>query len=262
MKLTLNVFLLLLLMSSYAVFAEPMLPSELQVAGMEALQEQNNLLRAQLEAVESYQDRLLATVYWALGTLATIATLLVGFGWFANFRIYERDKDALANLIESSLTQESKALERLVNEKEEHMHSALKGLVNEKLDAAVEPISYRVRNLEIDLKRDFAMISAEVLEIERQRWIKEEVFTNALRVSRKLLENASLTQSDWRVGRVLDMIQEDLRSIMRKGRSTLVPDAEDVGRLIAVLEGVNHEHAVVVDSIKSLIVRVRELDYE
>jgi hypothetical protein len=39
--------------------------------------------------------RLLNTVYWSLGTLATVTALLIGFGWFANFRVYERDKGAM-----------------------------------------------------------------------------------------------------------------------------------------------------------------------
>ena len=39
--------------------------------------------------------RLLNTVYCSLGTLANVTALLIGFGWFANFRVYERDKGAM-----------------------------------------------------------------------------------------------------------------------------------------------------------------------
>ena len=60
------------------------------------LKNQNDMLRAQLEVMKQYDQRLLNTVYWALGTLAAVAAALVGFGWFANFRVYERDKNALA----------------------------------------------------------------------------------------------------------------------------------------------------------------------
>jgi hypothetical protein len=53
------------------------------------------VLQAQLETIREYNDRLLSTVHWSLGTVAGVAVLLVGFSWFTNNRSYERDKEAL-----------------------------------------------------------------------------------------------------------------------------------------------------------------------
>jgi hypothetical protein len=53
------------------------------------------LLRAQLETMREYDQRLLATVYWALGGLFVIIGIVGGLNWFFTFRLYERDRDSL-----------------------------------------------------------------------------------------------------------------------------------------------------------------------
>ena len=53
------------------------------------------MLEAQLKVMREYDARLLHTVYWSLTTVATLTLVLVGFGWFVNFRVYERDKASL-----------------------------------------------------------------------------------------------------------------------------------------------------------------------
>src|SRR6266581_4289412 len=72
-------------------------------------------LRAQLELMRSFQDSLLSTVYWSLGVLLVIVAVLVGFGWFANFRVYQRDLEGLKRelevLVAKSLAELKGALE-------------------------------------------------------------------------------------------------------------------------------------------------------
>jgi len=53
------------------------------------------LLNAQLELMRQYDQRIIATVYWSLGSFITMIVVLVGFSWFTNFKVYERDRDAL-----------------------------------------------------------------------------------------------------------------------------------------------------------------------
>lgn len=61
------------------------------------------LLRAQLHYTRDFQDSLLSTVYWALGGTFVLAGLLLGFGWLANFKVYERDKAAMRSELEALL---------------------------------------------------------------------------------------------------------------------------------------------------------------
>ncbi len=61
------------------------------------------LLQSELATVRSYDDKLLATVHWALGIVVTVVLVMAGFGWYANFRSYDRDKLAMRTEFESEI---------------------------------------------------------------------------------------------------------------------------------------------------------------
>ncbi|WP_313442759.1 hypothetical protein [Stenotrophomonas sp.] len=67
----------------------------------QAAKQEVALLRAQLQYSKDFQDSLLSTVYWALGGTFVLVGLLLGFGWFANFKVYERDKIAMKTELEA-----------------------------------------------------------------------------------------------------------------------------------------------------------------
>jgi hypothetical protein len=75
-----------------------------------ASKQQVKLLETQLAEVRKYQDAILATVYWALGGIFVVVGLLLGFGWFANFKVYERDKDSLKAEVLSNVAKASSDL--------------------------------------------------------------------------------------------------------------------------------------------------------
>lgn len=68
--------------------------------------EQTIALRAQLDVMRKYDEMLLSTVYWSLGTIALIAVLLTGYSWYTNYRVYERDREFLRAEMRSLLQQE------------------------------------------------------------------------------------------------------------------------------------------------------------
>lgn len=49
------------------------------------------VLRAQVAQMKESDDRLLSTVHWSLGVTAAVGLALVGFGWFANFKLHDRE---------------------------------------------------------------------------------------------------------------------------------------------------------------------------
>jgi hypothetical protein len=71
----------------------------------EQLKESIQELKIRNESLKGFQNSLLSTVYWSLGFLGSITALLVGFGWWSNFKVHEKDKDSLKNEI-ISLTSE------------------------------------------------------------------------------------------------------------------------------------------------------------
>lgn len=89
-------------------------------------------LKAQLDEMRRSEDRLLSTVHWSLGTVATLAVGLALFGWWSASRVYQRDIAALRDELkrtvdevaqqlrtdaERSLSKTAADLERLDNER-------------------------------------------------------------------------------------------------------------------------------------------------
>jgi hypothetical protein len=54
---------------------------------------QIELLRAQLQTMKDYDQRLLSTVYWSLGGVAGLAILLCGYSWYNNNVLFQREKE-------------------------------------------------------------------------------------------------------------------------------------------------------------------------
>jgi hypothetical protein len=59
-------------------------------------------LRAQLALTREFDDRLVSTVHWSLAVTIAVLLAMLGFGWYSNYRIYERDKAALQSELERS----------------------------------------------------------------------------------------------------------------------------------------------------------------
>jgi len=74
-------------------------------------QTSETLLRAQLDLTREYDQRLLATVYWSLSATFLLLVLVGGINWWTNFRLYEREREALRELIQVNVQQESAKLE-------------------------------------------------------------------------------------------------------------------------------------------------------
>src|SRR3990172_3068808 len=131
------------------------------------------LLNAQLAITTHYDASLLQTVYWSLGTLAVIAAALIGFGWFANFRVYERDKIALSERLSAEVRERIAEL-REVNRSE--IAAALKEVREAAGKAAALVVAGPVKSLHDDVLD----IRYEVAVREAADWKAQKVFGNQL----------------------------------------------------------------------------------
>ncbi len=63
-------------------------------------------LLAEVRVLREFTQHILTTVYFSLATVAVVLLTMVGFGWYQNFRAYERDKEALRQSLSTSLQQD------------------------------------------------------------------------------------------------------------------------------------------------------------
>lgn len=100
---------------------EPKTPS-VAVASEPRESEEVAVLKAQLEVHKDYTQHILSTVYWSLGGVLSITMLIAGFGWFANFKIYEKDREILARELQAKLEE---AISELNSSHDERVSAAI-----------------------------------------------------------------------------------------------------------------------------------------
>jgi len=113
-----------------------------------------SLAKAQLAAAKEFNGAILSTVYWALGGTFVLAGLLVGFGWFANFKVYERDKLAMKAELEALLAARLSEMESKTSENLRSLvASETKELVAhtyQKISSSLNSVSFRLFELDRD----------------------------------------------------------------------------------------------------------------
>lgn len=227
-------------------------PAEAELPPASSQGELVTALKAQIEVMRSYDQRILATVYWSLGGLLTIAALLIGFGWFANFRVYERDKNALAQelrgqIIADTAKQRSeieKVLGEAVTRLEERVREATKQQIDE--------LSQEIKGVQKELSWEAAQLRYDVLTFQMREWMHQKNLVNALRIQTKKLAVALGIGDHFRIGDTLDEIVTTVRRISEE-QPTLPPEANDLGELHELLRRVGPEFSVSVEQARKLL---------
>lgn len=222
------------------------------------------LLQRQLEDSRKFQDQILSTVYWSLGTLAAVATLLVGFGWFVNFRVYERDKASLERDIRAQMSEDGRAFEIKLDAAAEKSTASLKRSLATELAAAEERITARAEELlDAQKKKLDALVAtnaskldrlkSDVLHLQLGEKLRERKSTaiprNILQCSVSALEIANKIGYENSVADVLDLVAKDIDHILT---TKAIPiDNYLVARLIAALDAVAGGHAHAAATLKA-----------
>lgn len=145
-----------------------------------------DLIQIQLELIQLFDQRLLSTVYWSLGAIVTLAVLVAGFSWFSNFRLYERDKDALRLEIQRTIVHIQSDIEHNMTSKSNKLGENLKVFLSSEISGEVSVL--RTKLDRISTKYQTLNISAQVQEAKI--WELKGVHNNALSCFRSALDIA------------------------------------------------------------------------
>ena len=225
------------------------------------------VLRAQLAESQRFQEQVLSTVYWSLGTVASVAVLLVGFGWFTNFRMYDRDKSALERDLRAQILDHSRGLRDELSTTASLRFSELEKSLVAQLAAAQERVASAntekitttekqiINKLSITNSR-LSNVEAEVQQLKlaaelqkRESWIASLNYRNALQSTVTALELANTLDSPYEVGDILDLVAEDMNSIFSSKERPI--DNFLVSQLVDALDKVKGTHAHGAANIKS-----------
>lgn len=143
-------------------------------------------LETRLNSAENYNGKILDTVYWALGGLVTVLVLVVGLGWYTNFRIYQLDKTKLVDELRETLRTES-------------------------LKEARETAKIAVK----ELSRDFKKTQYDLLKIEANKWESDDIHDNVLRTYVQMIEIAKELEYDFLINKTLESMQRVLKARLK-----------------------------------------------
>lgn len=213
-------------------------------------------LRAQIEIMRQYDQRLLATVYWSLGVLATITILLIGFGWFANFRLYERDKIALRQelivFIQEELSKIKSALNANAQSQYDKILAEARSVGSSTATSVRNELSFNINSINKDIKR----IQCNMTGKEGESWIEKGVLTNGLRSYSHVLGYAIELNDEFIITRTLDNIHRVIKMIADKPNSRK-PDAKDIRDLSERLTKIENENTIAVNGIRNALEIIR-----
>jgi len=213
--------------------------------------EQIAVLRAELKLMESYSAKLMSTVYWSLGVVSTITILLIGFGWFVNFRVYERDKEILRNELEYVL--QSKIVE-IRNEVENDIAERFEEIseeINSDFEKKTEQVEWKISNLSYNLMR-----------IEAERWYRKDVIMNEFRVRCDMLELSIDSKTTWQISRTLDDMRDTLMRMkdqLTSRKTGIKLDAALIERYTEVSKKVPKGFEIAISDLDTLVSSIRAL---
>lgn len=224
-----------------AVIANGIEPAA-QVKEAQPLSPEISLLREQNKILLDHQANLLTVVTWSLGTLVTVAALLVGFGWWTNFKFYETDKLRLREELESKVIDlQSKAKleatavmlahERALDDRLDSKLSLFRTEVSEmksSINLAIESVENQVRGIKVDIlkvgnslilaHKGVANAESELREVEEKIWQIRDVPMNILYTQFQGIRAAMTAENEPQIRVVLDRMADTLEThFIQKG---------------------------------------------
>lgn len=225
-------------------------PPQVENQELIAAKQQVKLLESQVAMLREFHGAILDTVYWALGGTFLVLSLLVGFGWFANLKVYDRDKQALQADLDAQIRVALSNLNSTFANNSERLTS----VVDAKLEELAETIEYREEQMkkgfESSINSSLSYLQSTVANLKR------DSLRHAIRDApnpEEALKKAGMLLyyvKDEAANEIPDVISTIMK-ILEKGCSL---SARDISGWISTLDSLPPEHAAFTDRLREKLV--------
>lgn len=173
------------------------------------------LVEAWMNMSGQFNDRLLATVYWALGVIGVVFAGLLGYSWFVNVKIYERDKLALQAELKAQIESEFSAMRRNFEEIQKSFDANIRASMVDIVKDSSENIERKISRLDSVFLEERNRVWLELYQAESYYWEDKKVFVNAVRADLKKGSLGIKSESGWAVDDALSRMEEFLPQISK-----------------------------------------------
>lgn len=94
-------------------------------------------LKIENKIIKEFHEKILDTVYWSLGSVFGILALLLGFGWWSNFKLHEKDKKGILDEVSALISEREINQIKKIHSVQESINNEIKSVMiqlNEKID--------------------------------------------------------------------------------------------------------------------------------
>ena len=201
--------------------------------------QQVKLLEAQLAVFKDHQSSLLATVYWALGGVFVLVGLLSGFTWLANFKIYERDRDAIRSELDVKLSGAINDLTKLMTDRADAAETAAVDSIAVLIKEAMQPHENAISSIKEQLF---------TIEYRRRKKLMEDNTSDSIALTEALglLESCRLKAPE----NIPDIVHFMLKKIASGGQFT----ANEITRVNHCIDQLPPQYKALTDRLRAQLV--------
>jgi hypothetical protein len=170
------------------------------------------VLKAQLSLMREFNQNILSTVYWSLGTIVLIVILLVSFSWFTNYRMYERELAALRQELIGLLDKQMAAFSSEFNQKSIDKFTDISERSIEAVHSVTKQIVTPLQGKIAQCTQDISQLQYNALNVEARYWefkgVKGNQASQYIRMLRAAIEMKNEFNIAECMGTLLKLIED------------------------------------------------------
>ncbi|MCQ8860090.1 hypothetical protein [Plesiomonas shigelloides] len=231
---------------------------------IELLKKRIELQEAENKILKEYHSHLLSTVYWSLSCLGGISLILVGFGWWSNSTIHQKDLAVITSGTKEIISEfelkfnqdmQSKIdrLSSLIDDRKTQTSEEIKKIIYN-----IESNSNNIKTIRLDLKKQYNEQILNLRLVEEKVWDIKGVYSNVLLTQVQILNSAIAVEVPYVISSTLSRMIEVLAKFVSNKTQ---PSEFAMKSLRETLMLVPENNSIEVSNILELISAITNTDH-